>query len=236
MSKVRTAITSSSGTTPQSMRVGGHSGWLRATLGAFLALALTGWISHTILQGDAASPWLIAPMGASTVLIFVLPASPLAQPWPVLGGHLLSATTGLICNFLVPAPWLAAALAVGGSIALMSMARCLHAPAGGTALLTALATPAIAAMGPHFLLMPLALNVVLLIACGWTWHRFSGHSWPHRAVPAPAQPGWLGHIEDADLDAVLEEWDEVLDISREDLVALLHAAEARARARARAFR
>ncbi len=57
-------------------------------------------------------------------------------------------------------------------------------------------------------------------------------SWPHRPVPAPTPPAWLGHIEDADLDAVLEDWDETLDVSREDLLALLHAVEARVRARA----
>lgn len=197
-----------------------------------LAIALTGAVSHQILGGTIGLPWLLAPMGASAVLIFILPASPLAQPWPVLGGHLLAAVTGLTCHALVPIPWLAAALAVGGAIVVMSLARCLHAPAGGTALLTALATPAVAALGPRFLLMPLGLNVVLLIACGWVWHKLSGHSWPHRPVPAPAPPAWLGHIEDADLDAVLEDWNETLDVSREDLLALLHAVEARVRARA----
>lgn len=219
-------------TTPQSMQAFGPARWLPGALGALLTIALTGGISHQILGGAMGLPWLLAPMGASAVLIFILPASPLAQPWPVFGGHLLAAVTGFTCHALVPVPWLAAALAVGLSIALMSMARCLHAPAGGTALLTALATPAIAAMGPRFLLMPLGLNVVLLIACGWSWHKFSGHSWPHRPVPAPTPPAWLGHIEDADLDAVLEEWDEMLDVSREDLLALLHAVEARVRARA----
>jgi CBS domain-containing membrane protein len=54
----------------------------------------------------------------------------------------------------------------------------------------------------------------------------TGHSYPHRATPVPPPRAWVGHIEDADLDAVLAEWDEVLDISRDDLIALLHATEA----------
>ena len=35
-------------------------------------------------------------------------------------------------------------------------------------------------------------------------------------------------------DAVLAEWDEVLDVSREDLIALLHATEAHVLERVRA--
>jgi CBS domain-containing membrane protein len=50
-------------------------------------------------------------------------------------------------------------------------------------------------------------------------------------MPVLAPVAWVGHIEDADLDAVLAEWDEVLDVSRADLLALLHAAEARVLAR-----
>lgn len=230
--QTQTSAPTAASATPVAMPAKGHSGWLPGALGALLAIAVTGWLSQHLLGANAVLPWLVAPMGASAVLVFVLPASPLSQPWPVLGGHLFAVLVGLACHALVPAPWLAASLAVGGSIAAMSVGRCLHAPAGGTALLAALVPPVIAAMGALSLLMPVALNAVLLVACGWAWHQVSGHSWPHRAMPAPVQPNWLGHIEDSDLDAVLEEWDEVLDVSREDLLALLHAVEARVRERA----
>ncbi len=219
--------------TPVKMPVIGRIGWLRGVLGAALGILLTGLVSWLALRGDPALPWLLAPMGASAVLIFVLPASPLSQPWPVLGGHLIAALAGMLAHAAGGAPWLIAALAVGGAIAAMSLARCLHPPAGGTALITALASPAIAAAGWQFLAAPLALNVVLMLACGIVWNRATGHSYPHHAQPAPAMPSWIGHIEDEDLDAVLEEWDEVLDVSREDLLALLHAVEAKVRARTR---
>lgn len=217
--------------TPRTMPAIGHTGWLPGALGALLAILLTGWAGHLATSGNPDMPWLIAPMGASAVLIFVLPASPLSQPWPVMGGHLIAAITGLVCHVLIPVPWLAAALAVGAAIALMSLARCLHAPAGGTAVFAALANPTIVALGWHFLFLPVALNAALLIACGMAWHRLTRHSYPHRAAAIPAVPAWSGHIEDEDLDAVLEEWDEVLDVSREDLLALLHSVEARVRAR-----
>ncbi len=217
--------------TPVKMPVIGRIGWLRGALGAALGILLTGLVSWLVLRGDPALPWLLAPMGASAVLVFVLPASPLSQPWPVLGGHLIAALAGMLAHAAGGPPWLVAALAVGGAIAAMSLARCLHPPAGGTALITALASPAIAAAGWQFLLAPLGLNVAVLLACGIVWNRVTGHSYPHHAAPAPVVPSWTGHIEDEDLDAVLEEWDEVLDVSREDLLALLHAVEARVRAR-----
>ncbi|MEN9717758.1 MAG: hypothetical protein RIQ99_636 [Pseudomonadota bacterium] len=209
----------------------GRIAWLRGAVGAALAIALTGLVTQLALHGDPALPWLLAPLGASAVLIFVLPASPLSQPWPVFGGHLVAASVGLLAHALPLAPWLAAALAVGTAIAAMSVARCLHPPAGGTVLITALASPAIAAAGWHFLVAPVALNVIAMLLAGIVWNRATGHSYPHHAQAVPPIANWVGHIEDADLDAVLADWDEVLDVSREDLLALLHATEARVRAR-----
>lgn len=64
-----------------------------------------------------------------------------------------------------------------------------------------------------------------------SWNRLTGHSYPHRPAPQVPQPDWIGHIEDSDRDAVLAEWDEVLDVSREDLAALVHAVEDKVRTR-----
>lgn len=70
------------------------------------------------------------------------------------------------------------------------------------------------------------MNIAVVLLVGLAWNRLTGHSYPHRAAPIPAPAAWVGHIEDSDLDAVLAEWDGVLDVSRDDLVALLHATEA----------
>ena len=113
----------------------------------------------------------------------------------------------------------------------MGLLRCLHPPAGGTVLLTALSGPAVAAVGFKFLVTPLAVNVLVLLGSGIVWNRLTGHSYPHRPAPQVPQPDWIGHIEDSDLDAVLAEWDEVLDVSREDLAALVHAVEDKVRTR-----
>lgn len=209
----------------------GLARWLPGALGAAIAITLTGYATHLLLAGEPALPWLVASMGASAVLIYVVPASPMAQPWPVAGGHLLAAAAGLLARQVAAEPWVAAGLAVGMAIGIMNLARCLHPPAGGTTLITVLAAPGAAVAQPLFLVEPLAVNIAILLCFGLAWHRLTGHSYPHRAMPVPTPATWVGHIEDADLDAVLAEWDEVLDVSRDDLLALLHAAEARVLAR-----
>lgn len=209
-------------------RATGRLGWLRGALGALLALGAAALLTRIALGPASGWPWLLAPVGASAVLVFALPASPLAQPWPVVGGDLISATIGLLAATWIPEPTLAAALAVGAAIGAMSLCRCLHPPGGACALLAALS----AQHGWTGFLLPLALNLAGLLAVAWLYNNWTGHAWPHHPHPAPPAPeGWTGQYETADLDAVLEEWDEVLDVSREDLDALFRAVERQVRRR-----
>jgi CBS domain-containing membrane protein len=188
---------------------------LRGAIGGLIGIGLTALLSRHLLSADAALPWLIAPMGASTVLLFAVPASPFARPWPVLGGHLTAAAIGLVAHRLGGEGWLTIGAAVGLAIAAMGLLRCLHPPAGGTAVLMVLGSPAITAAGWTFLAVPIALNAALLLAFAAAYHRLTGHTYPHRAP--------------ADLEAVLADWDEVLDISAADLDALIQAVDRRVR-------
>jgi CBS domain-containing membrane protein len=76
---------------------------LRMAAGALIGVALTAWLCRR-LGAPAGLSWIIAPMGASAVLVFCLPASPLAQPWPVVGGNIVSALIGIACAQLISAP------------------------------------------------------------------------------------------------------------------------------------
>lgn len=116
-------------------------------------------------------PWLMAPFGASCVLVFAAPDSPLAQPRHVIGGHLLAALTGLLLLALLGSSWWSAALAVALAIALMQLARCVHPPAGATPLVV-LAGGA----GWDFLLTPVLCGSVVIVACGWLIGRWRGQS------------------------------------------------------------
>ncbi|MDZ4362622.1 HPP family protein, partial [Brevundimonas sp.] len=152
-----------------------------ACLGALIGIGLTGLLSRALLGGDAATALtLAASMGATSVLLFVVPASPLVRPWAVVGGHVISALVGIMVARLVPDPMIAAGVAVALAIGLMSLCRCLHPPGGSTALIGVLGGPAVAQAGLMFALVPVGLNAVLLACVGFAFHRFSGHAWPHR--------------------------------------------------------
>jgi CBS domain-containing membrane protein len=213
---------------------------LRAGLGALLGLALTGALMHFTLKDGVAVPLLVAPMGASAVLLFGVPASPLAQPWSIIGGNLVSATVGVTCALLIDDPILAAAVAAGVAICAMFTLRCVHPPSGAVALTAVLGGPAIHSLGYGFVLDPIAVQSFLLLGSALAYHAITGHRYPHAAprtepnaratagVPGQAaQPGFSR----ADLQAVLNQRSEMLDIDPDDLEAVLREAQIRAYAR-----
>ena len=195
---------------------------LGAVLGVLFSAGISLWFSH-----DPAL-WLIAPIGASAVLVFTAPASPLAQPWPVVAGNTVSALVGVACAHLLPMPLLTAALAVGLAIALMMLLRCLHPPGGAVALLMVLMHE----QSWSFVLFPVLINSVLLVLAGVLYNSLSGHRYPHRVV-ASAMPdvGQGVRVSAQDLRMAMREYDEVLDIAPDELARLLRRAEGAAHER-----
>jgi len=201
-----------------------------ACVGAAICLALTVFICAQLPLAAADLPLIVAPMGASAVLIFAVPASPLAQPWPVVGGNTISALVGVAVFQHVADPMLAAGLSVGLAILAMSAFRCLHPPGGAAALTAVIGSQGIHAAGYAFAFAPVALNSIALVSLAMFFHRVSGHSYPHVAAPMPMQPHAVGlHLED--IDRALADLPDSFDISREDLDILLSRAEAHALAR-----
>jgi len=195
---------------------------LIACAGAGLGVLVAALAGLGIQDMFPALPFLIAPIGASAVLVFVVPSSPLAQPWPVFGGNVISALVGVTVLHMVPVTFAAIAIAVAASITLMSLLRCLHPPSGAVALTTILGGQAIVDAGYIYPMSIVAANSAALLAAGWLFHRFSGHSYPHRTVPAPALP--VGLLR-ADIDQAVQEAHESFDIDLADLEAILLTAE-----------
>ncbi len=102
-------------------------------LGAGLAVAVLGLIGSLV-----EAPFLIAPLGATSLLLFALPESVMSQPRSVVVGHLIAVLLGIGLGHLIGPGWVAAALATGLAILLMQLVRSLHAPAGATAVFSAL--------------------------------------------------------------------------------------------------
>ncbi|CAB3722354.1 hypothetical protein LMG3458_04072 [Achromobacter deleyi] len=209
---------------------------LYGAVGALVGLFCTEWVGRHAL--GVASPWFIAPMGASAVLLFAAPASPLAQPWSILAGNLVSALIGVFCAQFIGDPGLAAATAVALAIGAMFWLRCLHPPSGAVALTAVLGGPPVAALGYGFVLWPVGLNTVILLCIAVVFNGLLKRNYPRRhAEPAaghrtrdPVPSARLGFSR-ADLDQALAQRGELLDISKEDLEDIVLAAELRASTR-----
>lgn len=209
-----------------------HRERLRSGIGAFAGIALTSATSYWCVQDAYAIPYLIAPMGASAVLLFAVPASPLAQPWSLFGGNLVAAIIGVTCAMFISHPMLSAAIAVSVSILVMLYLRCLHPPSGAVALTAVLGGHAIQQLGYSFVLAPVALNSFIIILVAMAFHRTTKHSYPHTAliskqkvlskdIPAELRFGFNSD----DLNHVLKEHNELLDISRDDLEKIFQQTE-----------
>ena len=200
-----------------------------ASIGAVLGIGFVGLTCVALFPSSI--PWIVAPMGASAVLLFVVPASPLAQPWSIAGGNVISAFVGAVVAQVVPDPAIAAAVAVALAILTMSLLRCLHPPGGAAALSAVLGGYALFSAHVLEFLTVVLVNSLLLVAIGWIFHRFSGHSYPHRAKPVEGKalsPAPASGLLMDDIDKALDDLGETFDISREDLALLLERAEAHA--------
>ena len=208
-----------------------------AGIGAILGICLTGLICGLTFGRDPNLPFIVAPMGASAVLLFAVPASPLAQPWSIIGGNTVSALVGISVGRLVHEPMAATGIAVGLAIVAMSMTRCLHPPGGAAALTAIIGGPSVTAAGFTFALVPVCINAILLVLVGIAFHKLSRHSYPHVPAICPADtthattdlaPQYRVVAQASDIDAALDDLGETFDIEKEDLDGLLLQAESHA--------
>jgi CBS domain-containing membrane protein len=197
---------------------------LRASITAFFAILVVGLVSSHFLQGDGLHI-MIASMGASAVLLFAAPHSPLTQPWPLVGGHMISAFIGVVCANLVPDLWLAASLAVSFSILAMHLTYSLHPPGGASALTAILGSPHGIATDFSFIFVPVGANVFLLLAMALVINNLTGRQYPTRSFQTkdklhkhddPKPLDRIG-INQRDLQQALQDMDVYLDVSNADL-------------------
>jgi CBS-domain-containing membrane protein len=172
-------------------RAGHLEKWLSAA-GGLTGLAGVILISEAQL-GLVGAAGLVASMGASAVLLFAVPHGPLSQPWPVFGGHLVSAIVGVACAQMVLPPAMAACLAVALAIAAMHYLRCIHPPGGATALSAVVGGDVVHQLGFQFVLTPVLLNattillVALLFNYPFPWRRYPT-AWGRQATKAQPAP------------------------------------------------
>lgn len=133
---------------------------VKAGLGATVAMGLIGWIGAISHE-----PLLIAPFGASCVLLFAAPSSPLAQPVNVIAGHFVASALAIVLRMTLPGEWWAISIAVGGAIAVMALLRITHPPAGADPVVIFLSDP-----GWSFLVVPIFTGALVLVGVATLAH------------------------------------------------------------------
>lgn len=195
----------------------------RAAAGAFIGLLFTLLAGRYLGGLVGVSDWAMASLGASALLVFVLPSSPMAQPWAVIGGNFLSALIGIACVNLFDYPVVTAPVAVGLSILCMFVMRCLHPPAAAVAMITSLGSIS------HFdyAVFPVLTDSMLLILAAVIYNNLTGKAYPYflnsKPLKSPAEANQSKEIDD-----VLSRYNQVIDINREDLATLISEVEMRA--------
>lgn len=207
-------------------------GWPRAAdlTGAALGAGLGLGLGEVALQLGGGFG-LVAPLGATTVLVFAAPNSPLAQPWSVIVGNGISTLAALALALLLPAgPWVGP-LAVALAIAAMILARALHPPGGAVAYLVAMGMPG----GWTVALPTMVIGSVSLVLAGLVWNRLAGRHYPFRQMAAagesdPSPEARIG-LDPVELEAILRDYRQAANLGVADLARLVGAAEQAAAAR-----
>jgi len=135
-------------------------------IGSFIGIAAVAFVNSAIVNKTDLL-MIIGSFGASAVLIYGAIRSPLAQPRNLIGGHMISAAIGVTTFKLLPAPlWMASAVAVATSIAIMHATKTLHPPGGATALIAIIGSQKIHDLGYLYVLIPTGIGpfIMLIVA------------------------------------------------------------------------
>jgi len=205
-----------------------ETGWKEKTVacaGSFLAIAgLVGFGRYFF--GPAHETFLVLSMGATTFLLFVVPLGKLSQPWPAVGGHVLSAFVGVACHKLIPDTTLAAGCAVGFAVLGMQLLGCLHPPGGSTALIAVLAGSKVSDLGYSFAIWPVGLNALALVLFAvafnfwFPWRRYPARF--HHTKSPIAKSG----VTHKAVVAAVRSIDSFIDVSEDDIVRLYESLSA----------
>ncbi|WP_087023335.1 HPP family protein [Thaumasiovibrio subtropicus] len=148
---------------------------LKGFCGGSLGIGSLYWIGHWL-----ETPLLIAPFGASCVLLFAAATSPLAQPRNVIGGHVIAAIIGLSMLMIFGDNSIAMVLSVGVAIAAMQGLKVIHPPAGATPLVIFMSH------AETTILIPALFGSLLLVIIALAFHRLLYRAaWPVFWFKAP---------------------------------------------------
>jgi len=134
-----------------------------AFMGSFIGIGVIAYVQSLKLPVSDVV-YLIGSFGASSVLVYGVIQSPLAQPRNLIGGHVVSALIGVTVQKFAPdILWLTAPLAVSLSIVLMQITKTLHPPGGATALIAVTGSAELKSIGYWYVLSPVLTGALILL-------------------------------------------------------------------------
>lgn len=150
----------------------GEMAW--SFVGAFVGICSLAALNYHVPDiRDSDGVMIIGSFGASAVLAYAVPSSPLAQPRSLVGGHVVSALVGVtvrtICEQLFGTAelsslrWLTCGLAVALAINVMQLTKTVHPPGGATALIAVIGSDGIRRFGYWYVLLPAAAGSMLML-------------------------------------------------------------------------
>jgi CBS domain-containing membrane protein len=144
-------------------------------IGSFIGIGAIAYFQSRMFPAND-NLFLIGSFGASSVLVFGVIQSPLAQPRNLIGGHVISALVGVtIQTFLPDILWITAPLAVAQSIVLMQVTKTLHPPGGATALIAVIGSEKIKALGYLFVLTPVLSGCLILLVAALIFNNMTSN-------------------------------------------------------------
>jgi len=208
---------------------------VRAGLGALAGLGVTGLFLLSPSVDLDLGLYLVAPFGASSVLLFAVPNSPLAQPWSAIVGNMVAALIGVAVCMMIADPAMRVALAVGLTITATILCRAVHPPAGAVAMTAALSPDAIDQLGFWFALAPIGVGTGILVLLATVYARLTGRRYPFRQFDDPSKhqtadrnPSERLGLSEEELTGLLERYRQSFNLGVEDLARLIGAAELQA--------
>jgi CBS-domain-containing membrane protein len=120
--------------------------------------ATIGIIALQFITNASGVELVAASFGATFVLIFALPDSPVVKPKNIVGGYLISTSISLLVFGFIGNDPFSLGLAFGLSFVLMQLTKTLHPPAGSIPLLILFVPP-----DWKFILTPILAGVIFIL-------------------------------------------------------------------------
>ena len=196
--------------------------------------------SADVQHGPWTAPAVVGSFGASAVLLYSVPASPLSQPRTVFFGQAFSSLIGVCITKLFALNsgfnlnytdhswslvWIAGALATALAILIMQLTRTIHPPGGATAVLAA-TSPPVTSLGWHYIPVVM-LSAAVMVVWAWIWMNLGRKSYPEwwffppekvrkTAFPGPELGGFYRKAKKGLFPPKSKPTEEVLPTSSDD--------------------